>query len=81
MAHVSATPSSALTALLTGYVAGDVNDDAMNRFDELFDDAGASAQERIAFARFYLDVLSAGDDKEALPHPTEVGGILTAIRA
>ena len=71
--------SSALTALLTGYVAGDVTDDAMARFDDLFE--GAEAQERLAFARFYLDVLAADDDAEALPLPTEVGGILSAIRA
>ncbi len=72
---------TALTALLSGYVAGDVTDDAMARFDDLFDDASASAQERLAFARFYLDVLAAGDDTEAIPHPSEVGGILSAIRA
>jgi hypothetical protein len=72
---------TALAALLAGYVAGDVTDDAMARFDDLFEDASASAQERLAFARFYLDVLAAGDDKEAIPHPSEVGGILSAIRA
>ena len=81
MDQLTLTRSSDLSALLIGYVAGDVGDVAMSRFDDLFEDTSASAQERLAFARFYLDVLEAGDDAEALPLPAEVGGILSAIRA
>ena len=81
MPQVTAPRATALTALLAGYVAGDVSESAMARFDELFDGTSASAQERIAFARFYLDVLAAGDDADALPHPSEVDGILSAIQA
>ncbi|PAP75704.1 hypothetical protein [Rubrivirga marina] len=81
MSQVLTARPSIFTALLAGYVAGDVSDDAMARFDDLFEDASASAQERLAFARFYLDVLAAGDDAEALPDPSEVGGILSAVRA
>ena len=57
MAHVTTARPTALTALLTGYVSGDVTDAVMSRFDDLFEGTSASAQERIAFARFYLDVL------------------------
>ena len=53
----------------------------MSRFDDLFEGTSASAQERIAFARFYLDVLAAGDDADALPEPGEIGGILSALQA
>ncbi|PAP79122.1 hypothetical protein B1759_12230 [Rubrivirga sp. SAORIC476] len=81
MAHVTTARPTALTALLTGYVSGDVTDAVMARFDDLFEGTSASAQERIAFARFYLDVLAAGDDADALPEPGEIGGILSALQA
>ena len=76
-----AAPPHALTSLLTGYLTGAVDDSVMNRFDDLFEDAPASAQERAAFARFYLDALAADDVAEALPTPTEVPGILGLVRA
>ena len=81
MPQTTTARPTALTALLAGYVAGDVSGDAMDRFDDLFEDTPASAYDRIAFARFYLDALAAGDYAEALPIPSEVGGILTAIEA
>ena len=81
MPQVTTARPIALTSLLTGYVSGDVSDDAMARFDDLFEDTSASAQERLAFARFYLDALATGDVAEALPDPAEVGGILSAIQA
>ncbi len=81
MTQVTTARPTPFTALLAGYVAGDVSDDAMARFDDLFEDASASAQERLAFARFYLDVLATGDLAEALPAPDEMSGILSAIQA
>ena len=66
---------------MRGYLVGDVSDDAMCRFDDLFQDTSATALERQAFARFYLDALSADEHSDALPHPSEVSGILTAARA
>lgn len=72
---------NALTALLAGYITGRVDDDAMSRFDDLFEDTSATAEERLAFARFYLDVLQAGEPVDALPSLAEVTGILNAARA
>jgi len=81
MATLTTPRTSTLAALLAGYVSGDVSDDAMARFDDLFQDISASADERAAFARFYLDALDAGEYAEALPHPSEVAGILSLARA
>lgn len=80
MTQVTTARPSALTDLLVGYIAGDVAHDAMDRFDD-FEDLAATAQERLAFARFYLDVLAAGDHAGALPSPSEVAGILSVARA
>ena len=81
MTTALATRPSALTSLLAGYITGAVDDDAMARFDDLFEDAAATAQERLAFANFYLDAVVSDDTAEALPSPTEVPGILAAARA
>ncbi len=80
-AHTLTPPPHALTSLLAGYIAGAVDDSVMSRFDELFEDAPASAQERAAFARFYLDALATDDIEEALPTAIEVPGILGLVRA
>lgn len=73
--------SASLAPLLVGYLSGDVSDDAMAQFDDLFDSVDASAAERLAFAQFYLDALASGDYANALPRPAEVPGILSAIHA
>ncbi len=75
------TASHGLTSLLAGYITGTVDDSVMTRFDDLFEDANASAQERLAFARFYLDALATDDVSEALPAPGEASGILGLVRA
>ena len=80
LTHTPAT-GSVYAELLTGYITGTVGGDALARFDDLFDETDATAQERIAFARFYLDALAAGDDADALPTAAEVPGILDAARA
>lgn len=79
MATLTTARPTSLAPLLVGYVAGDVTAAALARFDDLFEDA--SVEERAAFARFYLDALTSGEYAEALPHPSEVDGILSAARA
>ena len=74
-------PAHPFVSLLAGYITGAVDDATMDRFDDLFEDAAATAEERLAFARFYLDVVATGDVAEALPAAAEVGGILAAARA
>lgn len=71
----------AFVSLLSGYIAGTVDDDAMARFDDLFEDVTATTEERLAFARFYLDVVATGEVMEALPAPTEIPGLLAVARA
>ena len=79
----STAPSrSAHVALLAGYIAGVVTDEAMSQFDTLFEDSAASLDERQAFARFFVDALQAGEIENALPTTAdEVAGILVAARA
>ncbi|MEM0962477.1 MAG: hypothetical protein AAGK21_08095 [Bacteroidota bacterium] len=79
MTTTVSTPS--LAPLLAGYISGAISDDAMMRFDDLFEASGATPSERLAFARFYLDAVAAGDDQDALPRQNEVDGILAAARA
>ncbi|WP_412061473.1 hypothetical protein [Rubrivirga sp. IMCC45206] len=81
MTHAVTAHPSALTALLAAYVTGAVGEAAMAGFDDLFFETNASAAERLAFARFYLDALEAGEDADAFPTAAEVPGILGAIRA
>ena len=76
-----ATRPTTYVDLLTGYLTGAIGDDALARFDDLFEDTSATAQERLAFARFYLDAIAAGEGADALPVPTEVSGFLSIARA
>ena len=82
MTTATAPRLSAHVALLAGYIAGTVTDDAMSQFDSLFEDSAASPDERRAFARFFVDALQAGEVENALPTTAdEVVGILGAARA
>lgn len=82
MTVATAAPRSAHAALLAGYIAGTVTDEVMDRFDTLLDDAAATADERHAFAWFFVDALRTGELADALPSsPDEVTGILAAARA
>ena len=70
----------ALSVLLAGYIAGD---DASDRFFDAADqleEADASAAERAAFARFYLDAMSDDGDVK-LPQADELSDLLNAARA
>lgn len=75
------TRPNAFTALLAGYIAGTVDDDVMSRLDDVFEDTPATAEERLAFAKFYLDMKAAGETLETVSSLTEVTGILHAARA
>ena len=82
MTVATAPRRSAHAALLAGYIAGTVTDEVMNRFDVLLEDAAATADERRAFARFFVDALQTGEIADALPKSAdEVTGILAAARA
>ena len=82
MTTAPAPPRSAHAALLAGYIAGAVTDQAMSQFDDLLDGSTATADERRAFARFFLDAVLTGETSDALPQSAdEVSGILDVARA
>lgn len=71
----------ALAALLAQHIAGDLQDGALSDMTELFEDTDASASERLAFARFYLDLQAGGETAETLPKGDELTDVLTIARA
>lgn len=81
MTQAVATRPTAFASLLSAYVTGAIGEAVMTGIDDLFEDVDATPAERIAFARFYLDALEAGEDADAFPHVTEVEGILAVARA
>ena len=76
---VARRASSALPLLFARYVAGHIAQAQWDDFARAFDAVDASADERAAFAAFYLETTSAGDEV-ALPNPDELGGLLAALR-
>ena len=70
----------ALSLLLARYIAGQVADTQLNGVADLFEDSDADATERSAFARFYLDALSA-EGEVALPKLDELEDLLAIARA
>ena len=71
----------ALSSLLARHISGDLADGALSTMTELFEDADASAAERTAFARFYLDLQSSGESVEDLPQADELMDVLQIARA
>jgi hypothetical protein len=74
-------PASALTLLFARYVAGQIAESQWQQFADVFDGSDATAEERSAFARFYLDASNspdAGDVK--LPRADELKDLLTLTR-
>lgn len=69
--------SSALPLLFARYVAGHIAQAQWDDFASAFDEADASADERAAFAAFYLESTSAGEDVK-LPKPDELEDLLAA---
>ena len=70
----------ALSVLLARYIAGDDASDHFFDASDLFEDASASADERAAFARFYLDVLDE-DGAVRMPKADELSDLLNVARA
>jgi hypothetical protein len=70
----------ALALLLGRYIVGEVAETQLFGLSDLFDNAEASAEERTAFARFYLDALAA-DGEVSLPKPEELTTLLALARA
>ncbi|HLT47388.1 MAG TPA: hypothetical protein VK002_09185 [Rubricoccaceae bacterium] len=70
----------ALPLLLARYIAGEVAEAQLFGLTDLFDAADVSAEERTAFARFYLDAL-AEDGDVRLPKAEELTALLALARA
>ena len=72
--------AQALSLLLGRYLAGEIADAQFAEVTDLLDETDASAEERAAFARFYLDALST-DGIVKMPKTDDLGEILTIARA
>lgn len=72
-------PAPVLPLLFARYVAGRIAQTQWDDFASAFDEADASADERAAFAAFYLETTSAGDEVK-LPKPDELEDLLAATR-
>ena len=81
MAPTLTSRPHALSALLAQHIAGDLQDGTLSAMTELFEDTDASTAERLAFARFYLDLSAGGETAEALPQSDELADVLTIARA
>ncbi len=69
----------ALPLLFAHYVAGKMAQSQWDQFADAFDEADATAEERAAFACFYLE--NAGDGADVkLPKPEELKDLLAAMR-
>jgi hypothetical protein len=79
--HAPAASRNAMSDLLSHYVAGDVPDTTFSTFCDLLEDLPASADERLAFAGFFLDALSAGEPDLALPKAEEIMDVIQIARA
>lgn len=72
---------NAYAVLLARYVAGEIAESALDAVCSAIDDTEATSDERLAFARFYLDALAAGESDLALPRADEVADVLQIARA
>ena len=78
-APTSARPH-AFAFLLDRYVCESVGEAAFSAVCDMTEDAGLTASERLAFARFYLDALAGGDDVP-MPRADEIADVLLIARA
>lgn len=74
----TARPTPALPLLFARYVAGQIAQSQWDAFADAFDEADASADERAAFASFYLDASAVEEVK--MPRPGEVEAMLAATQ-
>lgn len=77
MTPIAARP--ALPLLFAHYVAGQMAQSQWDQFAEAFDEVDATAEERAAFACFYLENASEGASVK-LPKPEELKDLLIAMR-
>ena len=70
----------AVSLLLGRYIAGEIAEAQFADVTELLDETDASSEERAAFARFYLDALSADGDVK-MPKTDDFGDFLDIARA
>ncbi|MEM1041596.1 MAG: hypothetical protein AAGI91_03110 [Bacteroidota bacterium] len=68
----------ALPLLFAHYVAGKMAQSQWDQFADAFDEVEATAEERAAFACFYLENAKDGDVK--LPKPEELKDLLAVMR-
>lgn len=80
-ASPSVRRAHALQQLLAQYVVGRVAEHQLAAVSDLLDDSDASAEERLAFTRFYLDALTDGDLTLGLPKAEELADFLDLARA
>lgn len=71
----------AFALLLDRYVSETLPDAAFAAVCDLTDATDATPAERLAFARFYLDVLNSGETDIALPRAEEIADVLQIARA
>ena len=72
--------AQALSLLLGRYIVGEIAEAQLADVTELLDETDASSEERAAFARFYLDALSA-DGEVKMPKTEDLNDILNIARA
>lgn len=72
--------AQALSLLLARYIAGEMAESQFEEISAMLDESEASSEERAAFARFYLDSMSTGNEIK-MPKPIEVKDMLTIARA
>lgn len=79
MTTLTPTPDHALGHLLSRYLSGALTASALGAVTELFEGTDASATERLAFARFYLDALDA-EESHAFPSDDDIADVLAIAR-
>lgn len=71
----------ALASLLVHYIAGDVPETTLDSVCDLLEQTAATADERLAFAQFCLDAVTAGVAEHALPRADEIADVIQIARA
>ena len=79
MTTATRPPAHSFTVLLARYISGGVESEQLDALCDLIETAEASASERLAFARYYLDTM--GDEETALPQLQEWTDLMVAARA
>lgn len=81
MTTVTRPTANPYADLLACYVTGQIAEQTLDTICTAIDDLSATADERLAFARFYLDALACGEAEYALPRAEELADVLQIARA